>query len=635
MIAHQKNSLTTTGKANKCDAASLGNEKFNEFLFTEYFEAYEFRNKKNEIFNKNYIFENNVEDELRFITGSDCHNWSVYPNEDLNSAKEFSFTYVKCLPTFKGLVMAITDHRRIKLVNSFFDPSAHGIDKLDIEIKGENIQVPLSKGLNVIIGDNSIGKSLLLHEITDYTKPCPTALKKGYKKYLSDNDIAVKTKIHFDNIFYCDMQGEIRKKFEENSLKGSDFLKAYFPDNVDALVYKSQTDRELNRFYEAISHKFNYDEKMQKLPKFKLLECEQISQSLTYVNEVKQQTNKDLERLLGDLNQLENVLGNILKNKAIRQSDLDEIKKFEEYIISIRALYKKKMALIESSNSKINIFNSSVKAFKRKHNKKMTDEQKILSSFLESKSNAVVGVFELICDKMKILDFKFNIQNSEILPNTTAIANYEFVSKLKIDSIGNLYLNDLVTSVLKKNKRISMKEIKKTALKQYIAYYPADIEDPLEALKNRIAEKVTDDFSPKYALIENGMDRYKELSSGFNSQIYFTIISGETKNKGIYIIDQPEDHVSQKAIREKLLDQFKGMGEIRQVIMVTHNPQFIVNLDVDNVVFLTLENDVFRVKSGALEYEDSECNILQLVAENIEGGLDTISRRLKRYEKGV
>lgn len=180
-----------------------------------------------------------------------------------------------------------------------------------------------------------------------------------------------------------------------------------------------------------------------------------------------------------------------------------------------------------------------------------------------------------------------------------------------------------------------MKEIKKTALKQYIAYYPADIEDPLEALKNRIAEKVTDDFSPKYALIENGMDRYKELSSGFNSQIYFTIISGETKNKGIYIIDQPEDHVSQKAIREKLLDQFKGMGEIRQVIMVTHNPQFIVNLDVDNVVFLTLENDVFRVKSGALEYEDSECNILQLVAENIEGGLDTISRRLKRYEKGV
>jgi hypothetical protein len=178
MIAHQKNSLTSTGKAIKCDAASLGSEKFNEFLFTEYFEAYEFRNKKNEIFNKNYIFNNNVEDELRFITGSDCHNWNAYPNEDLNSAKEFSFTYVKCLPAFKGLVMATTDHRRIKLVNSFFDPSAYSIDKIDIETNGKNIQIPLSKGLNVIIGDNSIGKSLLLHEITDYNKPCPSAMKK-------------------------------------------------------------------------------------------------------------------------------------------------------------------------------------------------------------------------------------------------------------------------------------------------------------------------------------------------------------------------------------------------------------------------------------------------------------------------
>lgn len=636
MIAHQKNSLTTTGKAKKCDVASLGNEKFNEFLFTEYFEAFEFRNKKNEIFNKNYIFNNNVENELRFITGSDCHDWSVYPREeDTGSFNELSFTFVKCLPTFKGLVMAITDYRRIKLVNSFFDPSSFSIDKFDIEIDGTTHQIPLSRGINAIIGDNSIGKSLFLHELTGYGKPCSQAVKKGYKKYLSENNVAINTRIDKDNIFYCDMQGEIRKKFEENSIKGSDFLKEYFPEKIDVQVYESQVKRELERLYEAINSKFIFDEKIQKLPKFKLLESDFASQSLTYVNEVKQQKNKDLDKLLEDLAQLDNMLENILKNKELEPNDLAEIQNFHGLIKTRTVVYNNKKTLLENNNKKINVFNSTFKAFQRKSNRRISDEQKIITSFLQNKSNAVLEIADLVSDKMKISEFNFNINDSQITPNSAAIANYEFVSKLKIDNIGNSYLNDLLKSVLKKKKKISIKEVTKNILKQDIAYFPNDIEDPLEALKIKISEKLTEDFSPKYSIIENGMDKYKELSSGFNSQIYFTIISGEARNKGIYIIDQPEDHVSQKAIREKLLDQFKNMGEIRQVIMVTHNPQFIVNLDIDNVIFLSKEGGGFSIQSGALEYEDSDCNILQLVADNMEGGLDTISRRLKRYEKGI
>ena len=62
----------------------------------------------------------------------------------------------------------------------------------------------------------------------------------------------------------------------------------------------------------------------------------------------------------------------------------------------MKADYNKQMALIESSNIKINVFNSTIKTFKRKHNKRISDKQKILSSYLENKSNAIEGVFELI-----------------------------------------------------------------------------------------------------------------------------------------------------------------------------------------------------------------------------------------------
>ena len=134
---------------------------------------------------------------------------------------------------------------------------------------------------------------------------------------------------------------------------------------------------------------------------------------------------------------------------------------------------------------------------------------------------------------------------------------------------------------------------------------------------------------------EEDMDVYDEVSSGFDAQMYFTLLCGETRDKGVYIIDQPEDHISQRAIKEKVLSQFRKMGLQRQVIMVTHNPQFIVNLDVDNVIYLSKDDGRFMIQSGALEYEDENYSILRIVADNIEGGLQTIQGRMKRYEKEV
>ena len=39
------------------------------------------------------------------------------------------------------------------------------------------------------------------------------------------------------------------------------------------------------------------------------------------------------------------------------------------------------------------------------------------------------------------------------------------------------------------------------------------------------------------------------------------------------------------------------------------------------------------VQSGALEYECEDYKILDIVAKNIDGGLDSIQKRWKRYEK--
>ena len=81
MIAHQKETLSSK-KTRNHDVMSLGEEKFDELVFLDYFESFEFKRKRNEIFNKNYIEKNKEKYKdatLRFVTGSDCHIWAKYP----------------------------------------------------------------------------------------------------------------------------------------------------------------------------------------------------------------------------------------------------------------------------------------------------------------------------------------------------------------------------------------------------------------------------------------------------------------------------------------------------------------------------------------------------------------------------
>ena len=170
LIAHQKNSLSSR-KPRKNDVNYLGEAIFLEIVASDYFEAYEFKNKRNEVLNKNYLLAKGIDDKVRFVTGTDCHDWNVYPKEDLSDTSEgFPFTFAKCLPTFRGLVMALTDQQRLKRIDSFFNADKTTLEYIEIENDGKVERIPLSKGINVIIGDNSIGKSMLLHALSGFEK---------------------------------------------------------------------------------------------------------------------------------------------------------------------------------------------------------------------------------------------------------------------------------------------------------------------------------------------------------------------------------------------------------------------------------------------------------------------------------
>lgn len=641
LIVHQKSSLTTANPY-KNDAKTVGEKKFHEFVFTDYFEAFEFKNRKNEVFNKNFLNSHNLTEDVRFITGSDCHDWRYYPKETEHDNPDFIYTYVKCLPCFRGLVMAITDHRRIKTVNSFFNPTETYTKRIQILIDGVRYDIPLSRGINVIIGDNSIGKSLLLHKLTDYRKqqdgPLNKSVVKGYDQYLKKHNIEVVTTIPATEVFAFDMQGEIRDKFEQGKIKTGDFLSPYYPAAIKADAYREKIQRKLNTIFSYMEAKFALELLEAQLGRFKILD-EDIEQaeSITFVSSVSK-NNRRVEgynNISGDLDNVVEKIETIMASSWLEQNDRTQLKAIIEQLDIISMRYKKKKKRAERENTKIALFQNAVSEFKQKYQSSVSDTQKKLSTYNENIDHVSETIAGIIRRREKVVVPDFHIDNEMIQIQTERVHDYAFNSRLGITEIDEEYIRGLFSSAMKKGTQKSVLDMCQDELAERLFYFTGAPSEALKELKSRIQERVNEDLESKFTITQAGRDCTQELSAGLDAQIYFDILSYETSHDGMYIVDQPEDNISQKAIRDYLLDRFKIMGEHRQVLMVTHRPQFIVNLDVDNVIYIGKDGDKIYIQSGALEYRDKEYNILDIVSDHIEGGLDTLRRRWKRYEKNA
>lgn len=641
LIAHQKESLATKSKPKKSDANSVGEQRFQEFVYTEFFEAYEFKNKRNEIFHKYYLNQTGTEEDIRFITGSDCHDWRVYPKETASDKSEFVYTYIKCLPTFRGLVMAITDHRRIKRINSFFNVAEAFLPEIKLSFDGKNVSIPMSRGINVIIGDNSIGKSLLLHHLTGYVKQqngnLSRTLVKSYRRYLKDNKVKVETTIDADKLFGFDMQGEVRSKFEEGKINSDEFLKEFYPEAINPAPYREIVQRQLDCIYAYLEEKFELDRLEENLGCFAIENYDDIvAESISFIGRPVKDIKRSSEygKVHTEVISIIEQMNTLQRNKWLDENDIEDINVIIGLLRIFADKFKRKKEAVEYENKKIGIYQAVLNDFKQRYSVSTTDTQKRLSAYNEEINRTKESLIELIRRRKANIVPTVSIDPIDIEVYSNHVYSYDFNSRLSILQIDTGYIWGLFSRALKKDTHIPVLTITREQLADALPYYDGALVDALSTLKNKIQELLSQDLSPKYTITQNGMDKTRELSSGFNAQIYFDLLSYADDRKGIYIIDQPEDNIAQKAIHEYLLDRFKTMGEHRQVIIVTHNPQFIVNLDVDNVVFLGKDDaGKLQVQSGALEYKCSDYNILDIISTHIEGGLDTLQRRWKRYEK--
>ena len=647
LIGHEK----SAGRASKRDVSSLGMELADQILLTEFIDAVEISDRNAEIQIRKFV-KNYRRPDVPFVLGSDCHNWAVYPlhdsrEESLRVSRK-AFSSIKALPTFEGLVMAITDASRIKVGDcSFFARNSASINKLDVTVGGVPYTIPMSPGINVIIGDNSIGKSMLLHSLTEFREldsKRDKSLITGYKGYCTREGLEIHTSIPS---FTFDSQQSVRRKLEglHDGTADGPFEK-YYHKRVDVEVVRQILRSFFQEGLDALESKLAYNDKLANLKSLDLVDLSKppVSKRATISKKVSVPSLRGVNALISDLD-LEIGQLKSLQNKhaaVVRKVGRPFSQEVQAAIAHLDKARELASAFRDQESwhiAKVNALNQSA----AKENKlllgRKTDEEKDFDAFSISLENASAILSELTSLRWGEVNRSFSAPQVGDSFEDNPMGEFHFVSELNTKIFDEEYRDRLLERAFLKSKVPSIVEgiegpttLTTSELIAYIsngdpkpaewkAFVMGRLEDGIQEVRER----------PKITNTEIGLD--SEPSAGLYGQIYFELIGQDDDQTGVYIIDQPEDQISQRAIRKHVLSSFKRMAETRQVILVTHNPQFVVNLDADNVIALDRDDEsgFIRIRSGALEYECEEYSILDVVANMVEGGADVVRKRLKRY----
>lgn len=648
LIVHQKADPCNKDANQEHNLAELGLEKYNELVSFDYFDAVEFKSYKVEGFL--VAHRHKYEKEYNSLCGSDCHDWSCYPKHDADDKNSFSHCYINALPTFKGLAMALTGDNRIHFSNTVLRKPY--LETLDLTINGSHHQINLSSGLNVLIGDNSIGKSFLLEMLVNpnldkeivkdsiFSKKLP-----GYKTFKTKIGFSITSKTlenDSENISFH-RQGHIRSLFEGDgkSIEDQQFLSKYFA-TIDTRLQESIVKKAISDFvlYEETISDYKKMETKVKNSSLELKPHLNVSTfNLSPLVDRESIDVKDYDFIINSISLSKENLLSLVDSQLVDDADIKEIKNIIKTFEALIQKYKTKQ-LLESF--KENIFSIIVEKMNKKIlaiAAKSTESDKNISDYKKDKADFVELISNFLIISQKNKSKKLSIPNKVEIKNVEKLYDkYRFISRVKKGLITTNDIYEMLISPLKNVDDFS--KIKDIGFDL--------IASKLNAETNKLpygsaAEKYTQacvNYSmsnwfqkEKGSIVGKDSSKISGNSAGLNAQYYLDLYTLLEKKK-LFIIDQPEDDVSEARISRELKYIMRRMADREQVIFVTHNAELVVNLDVDNViVFKNDDEGNLLIRNGALEYEDDQINILNEVAELLDGGAEVIRKRWKRYDK--
>lgn len=142
----------------------------------------------------------------------------------------------------------------------------------------------------------------------------------------------------------------------------------------------------------------------------------------------------------------------------------------------------------------------------------------------------------------------------------------------------------------------------------------------------------TDHIQLRYSLDYDGLN-IEQLSPGTRGIVLLLLyLAVDQQESDPLIIDQPEENLDPESVHSELVQLFRLASQRRQIIMVTHNANLVVNTDVDQVIVAHCgplakgQLPEIQYRCGGLE--DPE--IRRSVCEILEGGAEAFRQRARR-----
>jgi hypothetical protein len=365
---------------------------------------------------------------------------------------------------------------------------------------------------------------------------------------------------------------------------------------------------------------------------------EKIQQSLELnINNFKEKLNKKLKKI----EKIENKLSNRIEGNNREIIPILEKNKIKDKI----EVVKKN---IEMENIKLNKIKSIETEIKESQKKRDANEFiKYYKQIMESYKNIVSSINAVIQKKWKDEQIQIRLIASSVFDSKKFTENLSSVINVQTHLENQFEECGFQCSDYKFCEETHFKSIKK------MLEITIGDENRFNNFKKNGSTKsllgfLFGDFNNINFDIQKGNDSLCNMSEGKKGIVILQLYLSLSKSDCPILIDQPEDNLDNRTIYVELNDYIKRCKHRRQIIMISHNANLVVNADAENVIVANQngENDNenkesrFEYVNGSLENtfnEQDEKGILykkgirEHVCEILEGGVDAFKKREKKY----
>lgn len=571
-----------------------------------------------------YFKKLNINEFVNLITGSDNYDPKHYPNPKGKDASEFVPTWMLAEPTFNGLRISLSEKHRIKYQQKRPEVSKQYIKRCYLKNDKIDIDVQLTSGLNVVIGESSSGKSLFIDSLyRSIHKDFDTSIYKD----LGVENIEVENPFEFSPHYIN--QNFLTEKINNKKIADIDIIKSQFPKDNNL---KNGVDNKLHELKGIITALINSVQSM--------YEFEQNFDSIPAIG-----------KLIFEGTVIKNpILSFIISSDVDERTNFDKSNydKYNKLLDEIYDLTKSNIFMEDVSTEINHIREAMFKAYRKSEFKTIISDvvkkcQKSCQDYIVGKDgeNAKTRVqkdtlFDLIdkyikekwkyydlLEKLSKFDYKIGTKMLEINGNKLYIENKLEITEDRIIEFLNNYLKSKIE--VRSLKELSPNKIYKTNWK----------ERPKINDYNDLIDKVYNEFCnmnrENYKIITKKMGDFDSLSPGWKAAIILELIFNSTSDYAPLVIDQPEDNLAGTYLNGSLIETLHKTKEKRQVIIVSHTATIPMLGDAQNVIVCRNDNGKIVVRNAPLEGAINDEDVVNIIARLTDGGKSSIKKRFKKY----